>query len=168
MLVMLMAQPRIFMNMSKDRLLPPVFGKIHKRFRTPAITTVIVGVICMVAAALTPISRLAELVNIGTLLAFCIVCIGVILMRRQMPNIPRPFKTPLVPLVPILGVAACLAIMLGLSWVTFAVCGAWIAVGLVIYYLYGAKRQPMASLTPEQEAYDKLVDDVEKPHGMMQ
>ncbi|MFN2433049.1 MAG: amino acid permease, partial [Gemmatimonadota bacterium] len=107
MLVMLMAQPRIFYSMSRDGLLPPVFGKVHPRFRTPYITTILTGVVCALVAGALPITILGELVSIGTLLAFVIVCAGVWYLRVKEPDRERPFRTPLVPLVPILGILVC-------------------------------------------------------------
>jgi APA family basic amino acid/polyamine antiporter len=141
MLVMLMAQPRIFMNMSKDGMLPAIFGRIHPKFKTPAFTTILVGLVCATAAGFFPINELAEMVNIGTLLAFVIVCVGIILLRRSHPDIPRPFKVPLVPLVPILGALCCVGLMLGLSWKTWLALAIWQGIGLVIYFTYGQKHK---------------------------
>jgi APA family basic amino acid/polyamine antiporter len=137
MLVMLMAQPRIFYTMSRDGLLPPVFGRLHPRFRTPYVGTILTGVICAVVAGAFPIGDLGALVSIGTLLAFVIVCGGVWYLRVKEPNRERPFKTPLVPLVPILGILVCFAMMVGLPLETWLRLIVWLAIGLIIYFAYG-------------------------------
>jgi APA family basic amino acid/polyamine antiporter len=138
-LVMLMGQPRVFFSMSRDGLLPPVFGKVHPKFKTPYITTILTGSIAAIVAGLFPIGLLGQLVSIGTLLAFVIVCAGVWVLRVRSPEIPRSFKTPLVPLVPILGIISCLALMGGLppdTWIRLIV---WLVLGLVIYFGYSKK-----------------------------
>ena len=139
-LVMLMGQPRIFFSMSKDGLLPPVFSKIHPRFKTPYVSTLITGFVALVLAGVLPINILGELVSIGTLLAFAIVCIGIIILRVKRPDIERTFKTPFVPLVPILGAGICILQMLSLPWETWARLVGWMALGLVIYFTYGIRK----------------------------
>jgi APA family basic amino acid/polyamine antiporter len=136
-LVMLLGQPRIFYSMSKDGLLPAVFSVVHPKFRTPWLASALTGVAAMVFAGLLPIGLLGELVSIGTLLAFAIVCAGVLVLRYTDPDRPRPFRTPLVPFVPIAGIAACFYLMLGLPVDTWARLIVWMALGLIIYFLYG-------------------------------
>jgi APA family basic amino acid/polyamine antiporter len=136
-LVMLLGQPRVFFAMSRDGLLPPSFGKVHPRFKTPYITTIVTGVIAAIVSGLLPIGILGELVSIGTLLAFVLVSGGILFLRYQKPDIHRPFKTPLFPFVPILGVITSLGVMATLPRDTWMRLLGWMAIGLVIYFLYG-------------------------------
>jgi basic amino acid/polyamine antiporter, APA family len=139
-LVMLMGQPRIFFSMADDGLLPPVFAKVHKKFKTPYIGQILTGGVACILAGMLPISTLGELVSIGTLLAFVIVCVSVLVLRKTKPDLPRPFKTPFVPLVPILGVAFCLSQMIALpgnTWIRLVV---WMLIGFMIYFGYGIHR----------------------------
>jgi len=134
---MLMGQPRIFFSMSRDGLLPAVFGKVHPKFQTPYVTTILTGVIAAVVAGFFPIALLGELVSIGTLFAFVVVSAGVLMLRYKRPELPRPFKTPLVPVVPALGILVCGYLMYGLPSDTWLRLLVWLALGLVIYFLYG-------------------------------
>jgi len=138
-LVMMLGQPRIFFTMSKDGLLPPVFSAVHPRFRTPWLATLLTGAVAMTVAGLFPIGLLGELVSIGTLLAFVIVCAGVLVLRVTDPEIPRPFRTPGYPIVPLAGIVACGYLMYGLPPDTWARLLIWMAIGLVIYVLYGRR-----------------------------
>jgi APA family basic amino acid/polyamine antiporter len=138
-LVFQLGQPRIFFSMARDGLLPQSFAKVHPRFRTPHVTTILTGVAVGVCAMFTSIDEMVDLTNIGTLFAFVLVCLGIILLRKRDPERPRAFRTPLVPLVPILGILSCAYLMLGLptiTWIRFAL---WLVVGLLVYFLYGFK-----------------------------
>ena len=139
-LVNLLAQSRIFYSMSRDGLLPPAFAKLHPRFRTPHVTTAIIGVLVATVAGLFPIAVLGQLVSMGTLLAFAIVCAGVLILRRIEPDVPRPFKTPGMPWVPIFGTLICLYLMSGLPLRTWIRLFVWLAIGLTIYFGYGRFR----------------------------
>jgi len=138
-LVFQLGQPRIFMSMSRDGLLPPLFSKVHPRFRTPYVGTIITGTFVGSFAAFANIAEVVELTNIGTLFAFVLVSAGVIVLRRVEPDRPRPFRAPWVPLTPILAILSCLYLMLQLPWVTWVRFALWLAVGLVIYFLYGIR-----------------------------
>jgi basic amino acid/polyamine antiporter, APA family len=137
MVVMMMAQPRIFYAMAKDGLLPPFAKKIHPKFRTPHITSIITGVVVAFASGFTPIGALGELVSIGTLLAFVIVSVGIVFLRYQRPELERPFKTPWVPFVPILSALVSLALMAGLPGDTWMRLIIWMVIGIVFYFAYG-------------------------------
>jgi APA family basic amino acid/polyamine antiporter len=139
MLVMLLGQSRIFFSMSRDGLLPGWAGRVHPRFRTPWISSMLTGTFVGVFAALIPISTLGQLTSIGTLLAFVIVCAGVWMLRRTRPELPRPFRAPFVPAVPILGMAISLGLMLSLPLDTWLRLLVWLALGIVIYFGFGQR-----------------------------
>lgn len=136
-------QTRVFFAMSRDGLLPPFFSKLHKNFKTPINSILVVGAAAIVLAAFFPITELAELINIGTLAAFIIVSASIIVLRRQRPDLERPFKTPLVPLIPILAIIFCLFLVVELPDVTRLRFVVWLAIGLVIYYFYGRKKSQL-------------------------
>ncbi|MGA8074149.1 MAG: amino acid permease, partial [Candidatus Acidiferrales bacterium] len=139
MLVMLLGQSRVFFSMSNDGLLPKWASKIHPKFRTPYLSSIVVGLFVAVFAALIPIGILGELVSIGTLLAFVIVCAGVWILRVRRPEMARPFKTPWVPVVPIMGIlisAGLMAALPGDTWLRLII---WLAVGMFIYFGYSRK-----------------------------
>lgn len=144
-LVMMLGQPRIFYAMAKDGLLPPIFCSVHPKFRTPWLATILTGTIAMFIAGLFPIGLLGELVSIGTLLAFAIVCAGVLVLRFTDPEIKRPFRTPIVGVVAPLGVLACLYLMKNLPLDTWARLLAWMAIGFVIYFTYSRRHSKLAN-----------------------
>jgi len=142
-LVMMLGQPRIFYSMARDGLIPPIFGRIHPEYRTPHVGTVIVGTTALILAGLLPIGVLGDLVSMGTLLAFATVCIGVLILRRTRPDLPRAFRVPAAPVVCILGAAACLylffpAFMANWHWMT-----GWIAIGFAIYFGYSRRHSKL-------------------------
>jgi APA family basic amino acid/polyamine antiporter len=140
MLVQLLGQSRIFYSMSRDGLLPEIFGRVHPRFRTPHLSTVMTGGVVAVTAGLLPLGTLSQLVSIGSLLAFTLVCLGVIILRRTRPDLPRPFRVPGVPYVPVLGALICLVQMASLPWATWERLLVWLGLGLAIYFMYSRRR----------------------------
>jgi basic amino acid/polyamine antiporter, APA family len=145
MMILMLGQSRVFFAMSRDRLLPPAFAKISPRFGTPLRTTILTGVVVAVISTFVPLTELAELVNIGTLFAFVLVAIGVLVLRRTRPDLKRAFRCPGVPVVPALAVLTSLYLMLnlpGATWVRFFI---WMAIGLVVYFAYGARHSRLAT-----------------------
>jgi APA family basic amino acid/polyamine antiporter len=136
-LVFQLGQPRIFFSMSRDGLLPKYFAKVHPKYQTPHLTTIWTGVVVAVISAFANINEIVELTNIGTLFAFVLVCAGIIILRYTDPYRPRIFKTPFVPVVPLLGIAMCIYLMVGLPTVTWIRFGVWLVAGLVLYFAYG-------------------------------
>jgi APA family basic amino acid/polyamine antiporter len=137
MVVMLLGQSRVFYSMSKDGLLPKMFSNVHPKFHTPWISSLTVGLVVAVFASTIPLDALGEMTSIGTLLAFVIVCAGVMVLRRRNPTLPRPFRAPWMPLTGILGIGVSLYLMVSLPLVTWIRLVVWLAVGLVIYFAYG-------------------------------
>ena len=134
-----LGQPRIFFSMARDGLLPPWAAKVHKKYRTPYATTILTGVFVGGFASVANINEVVELTNIGTLFAFVLVSLGIIVLRRTDPDRPRAFKTPFVPWVPLASIVCCVYLMIELPWVTWIRFVVWLAIGLVIYYMYGAR-----------------------------
>ncbi len=143
-LVSLLGQPRIFFAMAKDGLLPAAFAKIHPKYGTPHVTTWITGISCAVIAGLFPLNLLGELISIGTLLAFALVCAGVLALRRTQPDLPRPFRTPWVPVVPVLGILICIAQMFALPTITWLNLTIWLALGFAVYFGYSRQHSKLA------------------------
>jgi len=136
-LVFQLGQPRIFFSMARDGLLPAWAAKVHPKYRTPHVTTILTGVFVAVFAAVTNINEVVELSNIGTLFAFVLVAAGILILRRSDPDRPRPFRTPLVPWVPLGAIVCCGYLMVELPLVTWVRFFVWLAIGLVFYYAYG-------------------------------
>ncbi len=148
-LVFQMGQPRIFFSMSRDGLLPKYFAKVHPVHKTPHVTTIWTGIFVAFFSAFFSLDVMAELCNIGTLFAFILVCAGVIILRRRDPARHRPFKAPGGMLTPLLGIGFCLYLMLGLTFMTWMRFVGWLAVGLVIYFMYGFKNSRLRNGAPE-------------------
>ena len=145
MLVLFYGLTRVFLAMSRDGLLPPVFARVHRGTGTPLRIILVSGLAIATVAGLTPIGEVAQLVNIGTLAAFLLVCLGVVVLRRTRPDLPRPFRTPASPLIPLLGALACLYLMLSLPVVTWLRFGVWLALGLIVYFAYSRSHSQLAA-----------------------
>lgn len=155
-MVMLMGQSRVFFSMSRDGLIPKVFSEVHPKFRTPARNNFLFMLFVSLFAAFVPADIVGEMTSIGTLFAFILVCIGILVMRKKMPDAPRAFKTPLVPLVPILGVATCLFMMVFLpldTWIRLLV---WMIIGFDVYLFYGMSRSKLNSGIFSQRSYSTV------------
>ena len=151
-LVMMLSQPRIFLAMARDGLLPrDFFGAVHERYRTPWKSTILTGVCVALMAAFLPLRILAELVNIGTLLAFAIVCAAVLIMRKTHPDAHRPFRAPLGSVVPILGILSCLLLMFSLPTENWYRLAGWLVLGLVIYFAYSRKHSTLRRMTAQDK-----------------
>jgi len=149
-LVLLMAQPRVFFAMARDGLLPAGFAKVHPRFKTPYIPTILTGCVAIMVSGIFPINILGELVSIGTLLAFVIVCVGVLVLRYSHPEYPRVFRTPWVPFVPVAGAVVTLLQMVFLPFDTWMRLIIWMAIGMVIYFFYSRKHSRLRILSPKE------------------
>jgi len=143
-LVFQLGQARVWFAMSRDRLLPAFFGRIHTRYRTPAIATWVAGFVVGVPAGLLDIGTVSNLSNIGTLFAFVLVSIGVLILRFREPDRPRRFRAPLGPVIPILSIIFCIVLMMGLEVMTWLRFFGWLAMGLVIYFFYSRHRSEFA------------------------
>jgi APA family basic amino acid/polyamine antiporter len=152
-LVMMLSGPRVFLAMARDGLVSrSFFADVHPKFRTPWKSTILIGAGVIIMAGFLPIQYLLLLTNIGTLFAFVVVCAAVLIMRRKYPNAERPFRCPWVPFVPVMGVLTCLMLMFSLPWENWARLFVWMAIGLVIYFLYGRKHSVMAEHTLREVA----------------
>lgn len=150
-LVDLLGQSRVFYSMSKDGLLPQVFSKLHPKFQTPSKSNLVLCVFISLFAGLVPISIVGEMTSIGTLLAFVMVCLGILILRKQQPDAERPFRTPFVPLVPILGIVTCLVMMFSLPLDTWIRLFVWLAIGFAIYFGYGKKHSKLKKSQSENK-----------------
>jgi APA family basic amino acid/polyamine antiporter len=148
-LVLMLGQARVFFAMSRDGLLPTRLARVHPRFGTPWLISVVTGAVVAVLAGFVPLSELSELTSIGTLFAFVLVSAGVVVLRRTRPDLPRAFKVPGVPWLPALSVVACIWLMLNLPVATWARFVVWMVLGLLIYLLYGVRRSRLAKAKPE-------------------
>jgi basic amino acid/polyamine antiporter, APA family len=138
-----LGQPRIFFSMARDGLLPPWAARVHPKYRTPHITTILTGLFVGIFAAVANIDEVVQLTNIGTLFAFVLVAIGILILRRTNPTANRPFRTPFVPWVPLLAMLSCSYLMFELPWETWVRFALWLALGLVFYFMYGVRHSEL-------------------------
>ncbi|WP_293743796.1 amino acid permease [uncultured Pedobacter sp.] len=150
-LIDLMAQSRMFYSISKDGLLPKMFSDVHTKFKTPYKSNIILCLFIGLFAAFVPMNVVGEMTSIGTLLAFLMVCVGILILRKTNPEAKRPFRVPLVPLIPILGILTCIAMMVFLPWETWLRLAVWLAIGLAIYFGYGKKNSKLNALEKQAE-----------------
>ena len=155
-IVLLYGQSRIFFSMARDGLLPGLFSHIHHRFRTPYLSSLLIGIVVALVAGLTPIDVVAELTNIGTLSAFVLVSAAVLILRRTQPHLRRGFRTPLVPFIPILSILASLVLIFSLPWVTLVRFVVWLAVGLIIYFAYSRRKSHLEREVVGEENGEEL------------
>jgi APA family basic amino acid/polyamine antiporter len=151
-MILMLGQSRVLFAMSRDHLLPPALARVHPRYGTPYTITVATGVFVAILAAVVPLEELANLVNIGTLFAFVLVSIGVIILRRTRPELPRAFRVPLMPVLPIISALACLWLMLNLpgdTWLRFV---GWMALGFLLYFFYGRRRSRFSTPGDREDA----------------
>ena len=154
-LVLQLGQSRIFFSMARDGLLPSLFSRVHKKFKTPHIATIVTGVVVALVAAFTNIDEMVDLTNIGTLFAFVLVCFGVIILRVKEPTRPRAFKAPLSPLVPLLGVGSCIFLMTGLPGITWVRFISWLVLGLIVYFSYSIHNSLIHKMPPAAPRHHK-------------
>lgn len=150
-LIDLMAQSRMFYSISKDGLLPKMFSDVHAKFKTPYKSNIILCVFIGLFAAFVPMNVVGEMTSIGTLLAFLMVCVGILILRKTDPEAKRPFRVPLVPLIPILGILTCIAMMVFLPWETWVRLAVWLIIGLAIYFGYGKKNSKLNAVVKQVE-----------------
>jgi basic amino acid/polyamine antiporter, APA family len=147
----MLAAARVWFSMSRDGLLPGWFAKVHPRFRTPYRPTLILGLVTAFVAGFTPINEVAELVNIGTLSAFIVICGSIMILRRRNPDLPRKFRTPWVPFIPLVGIGFSIWLIVSLppiTWIRFA---AWLVIGMLVYYFYGMRNSKLAKQAETKE-----------------
>src|SRR5437588_4288503 len=165
-MILMLGQSRVFFAMSRDNLLPPWFARVHPRFGTPYRISIVTGIVVAVIATFTPIDAVADLVNIGTLLAFVLVSLGVIVLRRTQPNMQRAFRAPLVPVIPILAALTCLYLMISLPFITWIRFVIWLLIGITLYFVYGMHHSQLGRRIFEEEkkiSEEEVAEASQKP-----